>query len=213
MVVDRFTLLPLCTYVNSPKYWVRGWENVRADLDANSKVKILLGDGSNPDCPSRSHSLWWLKWATNKQVAVWKYNIFRATLSKIDLWLDSSIGPRPPLWGSPITLGHTTIGRNPLDQCSARRRDLYLDNTQHSQETDIHATGGIRTYNSSKRTAAEPRLRPRGHWDRWNDTDTCPSFTLSTNLTWTGPGSNLGLRGERLATNHPSKTKISLRFM
>ena len=40
------------------------------------------------------------------------------------------------------------------------------DNTQHSQETDIHAPGGIRTRNPSKRTAANPRLRPRGHWDR-----------------------------------------------
>jgi hypothetical protein len=27
------------------------------------------------------------------------------------------------------------------------------DNTQHSQETDIHAPGGIRTRNTSKRTA------------------------------------------------------------
>ena len=40
------------------------------------------------------------------------------------------------------------------------------DNTQHSQETDVHAPGGIRIHNSSKREAADPRLRPRGHWDR-----------------------------------------------
>jgi hypothetical protein len=26
--------------------------------------------------------------------------------------------------------------------------------------------GGIRTRSPSKRTAAEPRIRPRGHWDR-----------------------------------------------
>ena len=39
-------------------------------------------------------------------------------------------------------------------------------NTQHSQETDIHALDGIRTRNPSKRAAAEPSLRPRGHWDR-----------------------------------------------
>ena len=30
------------------------------------------------------------------------------------------------------------------------------DNTQHSQETDIHAFSGIRTRNPSKRTAARP---------------------------------------------------------
>ena len=40
------------------------------------------------------------------------------------------------------------------------------DNTQHSQQTDTHASGGIRTRNPSKRAAADPRLRPRGHWDR-----------------------------------------------
>jgi hypothetical protein len=40
------------------------------------------------------------------------------------------------------------------------------DNTQHSQETDIHAPGGIRNRNSIKRAAADPRLRPRRHRDR-----------------------------------------------
>jgi hypothetical protein len=40
------------------------------------------------------------------------------------------------------------------------------DNTQHSQETDIHAPGGIRTCNPSKRAAADPHLRSRSHWDR-----------------------------------------------
>ena len=35
------------------------------------------------------------------------------------------------------------------------------DNTQHSQETDIHAPCGIRTRNPSKRAAADPSLRPR----------------------------------------------------
>ena len=31
--------------------------------------------------------------------------------------------------------------------------------------TNIHALGGIRTHNPSKRAAADLRLRPRGHWD------------------------------------------------
>ena len=35
------------------------------------------------------------------------------------------------------------------------------DNTQHSQETDIHAHGGIRTRIPGKRDEADPRLRPR----------------------------------------------------
>jgi hypothetical protein len=35
-------------------------------------------------------------------------------------------------------------------------------NRHHSQGTDIHATGGIRTRNPSKRMIAYSRLRPRG---------------------------------------------------
>ena len=33
-------------------------------------------------------------------------------------------------------------------------------------ETDIHAPGGIRTNNPSRRASANLRLRPRSHWDR-----------------------------------------------
>ena len=40
------------------------------------------------------------------------------------------------------------------------------DNTQHSQQTNIHAPGGIRTHNLSRRAAKDLRLRPCGHWDR-----------------------------------------------
>ena len=114
-------------------------------------------------------------------------------------------GPRPP--HSMRFLDHTqwrtTVGRTPLDEWSAHRRDLYLTNTQHSQETsiplegflllscplfvlhpflflcidcpafcllsllmahntNIHALGGIRTRNPSKRSAADARLRLLG---------------------------------------------------
>jgi len=43
---------------------------------------------------------------------------------------------------------------------------LLPDNTQQSQQTDIHALGGIRTHNLSRRAAVDLRLRPRGQWDR-----------------------------------------------
>jgi hypothetical protein len=36
----------------------------------------------------------------------------------------------------------------------------------HSQGKKIHDPGGIRTHDPSKRSAADLRLRPRGHWDR-----------------------------------------------
>jgi hypothetical protein len=70
----------------------------------------------------------------------------------------------PHSWGFlDHTQRRTTVDRTPLDEWSARRRDLYLDNTQHS---NIHAPGGIQTHDLSRQTAADVRLRPRGYWDR-----------------------------------------------
>ena len=51
--------------------------------------------------------------------------------------------------------------------------DTPPDNIQHSQGTNIHVPGGIRTHNPSKRAAADPRLKPRGHWDRHKFTWSC----------------------------------------
>jgi len=47
---------------------------------------------------------------------------------------------------------------------SSSQRSLP-DNTQHLQQTNIHAPGGIRTHDLSRLAAADLRLRPRGHWD------------------------------------------------
>jgi hypothetical protein len=59
---------------------------------------------------------------------------------------------------------HTTVGRTPLDEGSAHRRDLYLT-TQTLYYTNTHVPGGIRTHDPSKRSASDLRLRRRGHWD------------------------------------------------
>ena len=64
-----------------------------------------------------------------------------------------------------ILKGTETLHTNSLDKGSSSQR-TPLDNTQHSQETDIHAICGFRTRNPSKRAAADLRLRPRGHWGR-----------------------------------------------
>jgi len=45
--------------------------------------------------------------------------------------------------------------------CTSDQRPLP-DNIRNSQQTDIHARGGIRTVNPSQRAAADPRLRSRG---------------------------------------------------
>jgi len=44
---------------------------------------------------------------------------------------------------------------------------LLPDNTQHSQETDIHGPGEIRTRNPSKQAAADTLLRRRGYKDHF----------------------------------------------
>jgi hypothetical protein len=59
------------------------------------------------------------------------------------------------------TVGSTLLGR----VISSSQRPLP-DNTQHRQQTNIHAAGGIRTHDRSRRAAVDLRLRPRGHWDR-----------------------------------------------
>jgi len=73
-----------------------------------------------------------------------------------------SIGPGPPHYrGFTIRLEWDFSGRVIVPS----QRTLP-DNTQHSQETDIHAPGKIRTRNSSKWATANPRVRPHGHCDR-----------------------------------------------
>jgi hypothetical protein len=85
---------------------------------------------------------------------------------------------QPPLWArvSSLTrfLDHTqwctTVGRTPLDEWSAHRRDLYLTtHNTHNRQTSMPPTPhGIQTHNLSMRAAADLRLRPCGHWDRHN---------------------------------------------
>ena len=60
------------------------------------------------------------------------------------------------------------------------------DNTQLSQETHIHAAGGIRTHNPSKIAAADPRLRPRGQCDRLFHSTFLNLIILSTSW-WRAP--------------------------
>jgi hypothetical protein len=51
------------------------------------------------------------------------------------------------------------------DQPDTEHRDLYLT-SQNTDKREISMPGRIRTHNPSKREAADPRLRQRGHWDR-----------------------------------------------
>ena len=68
-----------------------------------------------------------------------------------------------------VSRSHTTTHRSRQDfsgrVISSSQRPLP-DNTQHLQQTNIHAPGGIRAHDLSRRAVADLRLRRRGHWDR-----------------------------------------------
>jgi hypothetical protein len=55
---------------------------------------------------------------------------------------------------------------NPLDGDRPVAKTSTCTTYNIHNRQDIHATGGIRTRNPSKRAVADPRLRPRGHLDR-----------------------------------------------
>jgi hypothetical protein len=57
------------------------------------------------------------------------------------------------------TRGSTTIGRTPLDEWSARRRDLYLTTHNTYNKQTSMPPGGIRTHDLSRRAAADLRFQ------------------------------------------------------
>ena len=68
-----------------------------------------------------------------------------------------------------VSWSHTTtrhIRQDSSERMISPSQRPLPDNIQHSQQTNIHSPGGIRTHNLSKRAAEDLRLRPRGHWDR-----------------------------------------------
>jgi len=74
-------------------------------------------------------------------------------------------GPGPPhCRGFPITHRHTTVGRAPLDEWSAWRRDLYL--TAHNtdkRQTSITPVGIEPTIPATERP--QTHASDRAHWD------------------------------------------------
>jgi hypothetical protein len=75
-------------------------------------------------------------------------------------------------------LGHNTLGGTPLDEWSARRRDLYVTtHNTHKRQTSM-TPEEIRTRNPTKPAAADPRLRQRDHWEL-SSGNTCYSSILN----------------------------------
>jgi hypothetical protein len=64
----------------------------------------------------------------------------------------ASSGSGPPHnWGFMITLRHTTLGRTPLDEWSARHRDLYLTtHNTHKRQASMSPAGFKPTISASE---------------------------------------------------------------
>jgi len=68
-----------------------------------------------------------------------------------------------------VSRSHTAMHHSRWDspgQVISSSQKPLPDNTQHSQQTDIHVPGGIRTHDLSRLEAVDLRPRPRGYWDR-----------------------------------------------
>jgi len=71
-------------------------------------------------------------------------------------------GPGPPRYrGFPMTVRHSTLGRTPLDEWSARRRDLYPTTHTYKRQTSLPWVG-FELAIACKRAATDLSLRPRG---------------------------------------------------
>ena len=94
----------------------------------------------------------------------WNARDFLRSWGSVYFWRDILAWARAPSFTRFLDhIRHTTLRRTHLDEWSARRK---TPTWQHSQQTNVHASGGIRTHNLSRRAAADLHLRPRGHCDR-----------------------------------------------
>jgi len=83
--------------------------------------------------------------------------------------LESYRRPRPPIVEVPRSYSDTSLSEDLIGTSDQRDAETStLQRTTHTQKTDNHSSGGIRTRNPSKVATAHPRLKTaRGHWDRW----------------------------------------------
>jgi len=89
-------------------------------------------------------------------------------------WIFCLLAQQPPVSQGLLIHGvsrlhkrRTTVGRTPLDEWSARRRDLYLArHNTYNRQTSLPPVGFEPSL--SRRAAADLCLRPRSHWDQCN---------------------------------------------
>jgi len=99
-------------------------------------------------------------------------------------------GPRPPdleVLQSHSDIPHSVGCLGTSDQFVAETSTWK--NIHHSQQTNFHALGDIRTRNRSKRAAADPRQRPRGNLCGKVECNVVPvnnmkSLNMTSNVAW-----------------------------
>jgi len=148
-----------------PAFIWRDWEKPRVTLQRSVLAEILY-------TKQESWRLcgWWLCVSPQTPANSLKITVVHSNISFVCLFV---FGPTVPTGlGPPHSRGfYITHDVAPHSVglsgrvISSSQRPLH-DNRQHSQQTNIHAPGGIRTHNLSRRAAADLRRRPRGHWDR-----------------------------------------------
>ena len=119
---------------------------------------------------------WWsMKRAEHVELLIQEIRgscVWRQNVRNIEMFLLLFLAQQPPV-GQGLLIhefprSHTTTHHSRQDSSgrviSSSQRPLP-DSTQHSQQT-FTPPSVIRTHNLSRRAAAEPRLRPRGHWDQ-----------------------------------------------
>jgi len=124
--------------------------------------------------------------------------------------------------GFTITLRHTALGRTPLDEWSARWRNLYLTtHNTHARHTlmfpaefEFAIPAGERP--PSRRKAANPSLRPRGQYDR-RSVQIRKKLNIykfaQTKLAQTGSSGDIlfvVLLTEKLPPHHSARSKLRL---
>jgi hypothetical protein len=107
--------------------------------------------------------------------------------------LSSPSGPRPPLWSSSTTLRHTTLGRTPLEEWTARRTLYLTTHNNHNRQTALPPKGFASALTESERPLTHALNRADtaiGHFvGMWVAlctvvNHTCTNRVMYTLITW-----------------------------
>jgi len=121
--------------------WLGGWVCPGAGLDAlKYKISPDLVKNRITICRKLSPSLITADCdSSHNTYFIYLYNIYCPPPHGVT----APIGPgHPQYWGFTITLRHTTLGRTPPDEWSARSRELYLTTSDnHKRHTSMPPAG------------------------------------------------------------------------